>query len=233
MSRISIIIPALNEADNLEQLLPYLSNAADTPDHMEILVVDGGSTDSSVEVATRYGARVLTSAPGRAIQMNTGARQANGELLYFLHADSFPPKGFDTCIRMADASGKGSGCFRLVFDNPSRVLRGFAWFTRLNWRICRGGDQSLFIRKSWFETLGGYNPRFIIYEDNEFTGRIYAQYPFTVLPETIRTSARAYERIGVWRLQYHFAIIHLKRLLGTSPEGLYTYYRKYIRNGAA
>ncbi|WP_088339643.1 TIGR04283 family arsenosugar biosynthesis glycosyltransferase [Robiginitalea sediminis] len=228
MTRISIIIPVLNERANLEALLPYLNAAADDPSWFEVLVCDGGSTDGGAEVARCHGASFLSSAPGRARQMNAGALEARGEVLYFLHADSRPPQGFDKMILKAHDRGKGAGCFRLAFDSPNLVLRAFAWFTRLNWPLCRGGDQSLFIRKAWFEALGGFNERFIIYEDNEFTGRIYDRFAFTVLPAVVKTSARRYADHGVLTLQFHYTVIHLKRWLGAPPEALYRYYRKFI-----
>lgn len=228
MNRISLIIPVLNEGENLERLLPYLKAHVQTDDLEEIIVVDGGSQDNSIEIARRHGASVLESKKGRAEQMNAGAAAARGEILYFLHADSLPPAGFDRYILDAQLAGPSAGCFRLRFDNRDLVLAGFAWFTRWNWPICRGGDQSLFIPTKWFWELGGYNPEYIIYEDNEFTGRIYKKYPFRILKQEVVTSARKYERMGVWKLQYHFAAIHFMNFTGAGPERLYRYYRQHV-----
>ena len=233
MSRISLIIPVLNEAEALRALLPYLREQAQTSDALcEIVVADGGSTDQSVAIAEAHGARVVRSEAGRARQMNAGARQALGEILYFLHADTFPPPRYDRLIMQATAREPVAGCFRLAFDRPGTVLRFFAWFTRLNWPICRGGDQSLFLPAAWFEALGGFNEAFRIYEDNELTGRLYRRYGFVVLPQTVTTSTRRYREVGTLRLQYYFAVIHLKKWLGSSPEALYRYYRKKIARGA-
>ncbi|MDG1571853.1 TIGR04283 family arsenosugar biosynthesis glycosyltransferase [Robiginitalea sp. M366] len=229
MKGISVIIPVLEEAENLERLLPYLQCASTPGAVTEVLVVDGGSGDDSVTVAQKHGALVVESPRGRALQMNAGAARAQGDILYFLHADSLPPRGFDRQIRTAVNQGYGAGCFRLAFDHPSSALRVFAWFTRLNWALCRGGDQSLFVRAEVFRDLQGYNPRFVIYEDNELIGRIRRRYRFRVIPDTLVTSARKYEIHGVWRLQAHFGIIHLLRALGASPERLYRYYRKYVK----
>ncbi len=228
MKRISLIIPVLNEGENLEKLLPYLKANTQSDGLEEILVVDGGSQDGSVAIARRHGARVLQSKKGRAEQLNAGAAAAKGEILYFLHADSFPPQGFDRHILDAQLKGPSAGCFRLRFNNKDLVLAGFAWFTRLNWPICRGGDQSLFIPKKWFWELGGYNTEYIIYEDNELTGRIYRRFPFRILKQEVVTSARKYEHMGVWRLQYHFAAIHFMYFTGAGPERLYRYYREHI-----
>lgn len=228
MNRISLIIPVLNEAAGLRELLPYLREQAQTDALCEIMVVDGGSTDGSAEVAATLGAAVLLSEPGRAVQMNAGARIAQGEVLYFLHADTYPPPGYDALIAGAQANGPAAGCFRLRFDQSDFVLGFFAWFTRLNWPICRGGDQSLFVPASWFRKLGGYNEGYRIYEDNELTNRLYRRYGFQVLPQAVTTSARRHRQMGTLRLQYHFAVIHLKKWLGSGPEPLYKYYRKNI-----
>lgn len=103
------------------------------------------------------------------------------------------------------------------------------WFTRFNHISCRGGDQSLFVAKTLFKEIKGFDERFRIYEDNEIISRLYAQKQFVVLPATVVTSARKYLQNGVWRLQYHFSIIHLKRRLGHSTESMLVYYRKKIR----
>lgn len=233
MSSISIIIPVLNEAPQLEVLLPSLKARAETDKICEVIVADGGSRDSSVETAHRHGARVCISPIGRAKQMNTGALEARGEILYFLHADSFPPYGFDQQILRRMAEKPCAGCFRLRFEPAHWFLNFFAWWTRVNHPICRGGDQSLFIPMTWFEDLGGFDERFRIYEDNEFIGRIYRNYSFTIIPEEITTSSRRYRKVGIYLLQYRFSVIHMKRLLGAEPEELYAYYEKYIRGRSA
>lgn len=229
MQQISLVIPVLNEAANLEKLLPCLKERSTAGAVKEVLVVDGGSRDASVAIARKHGARLLQSDTGRALQMNAGAEAARGDILYFLHADSFPPPGYDRLILDAQSPGPTAGCFRLRFDRPNLVLAAFAWCTRWNWPICRGGDQSLFIPAAWFRTLGGYNTSYRIYEDNEFTGRIYRRYPFRVLPHTVHTSARKYAQIGVLRLQYHFGVIHLLRYTGAGPQRLYRYYQAHIQ----
>ncbi|MFZ9004867.1 MAG: TIGR04283 family arsenosugar biosynthesis glycosyltransferase, partial [Robiginitalea sp.] len=168
---------------------------------------------------------------GRARQMNHGAELARGEILYFLHADSLPPEGFDRWILRAMEEKLRAGCFRLRFDPPHWFLNAFAWCTRINHPLCRGGDQSLCLPQSWFRAAGGFDERFRIYEDNEFIGRLYSDYSFRVLPAYITTSSRRYKKIGVFRLQYHYSVIHLKRVLGAPPEILYSYYQKHIGTG--
>ncbi|MDX1331831.1 MAG: TIGR04283 family arsenosugar biosynthesis glycosyltransferase [Robiginitalea sp.] len=230
MMEISIVIPVLNEAERLGTLLPELNKRTETDAVREIIVVDGGSEDKSTEVAGNNGARVLNAPKGRARQMNAGARSARGDLLYFLHADSLPPAGFDRFILQAMEGGLQAGCFRLQFDPPHWFLNAFAWCTRINHPLCRGGDQSLFVPRLWFEKSGGFDEAFRIYEDNQFIGRLYREFSFRVLPAYVTTSTRRYETVGVFRLQYHYSIIHLKRILGAPPEALLNYYQKYIGN---
>ena len=224
---ISIIIPVLNEAECIHILLPYLTQ--NRPSHCkEIIVVDGGSTDATVSLAKSHGAKVLSCEKGRARQMNWGARHATGSILYFLHVDTLPPKNFDKSICQAITAESQAGCFQMKFDSTSILLRFFAWFTRINHKICRGGDQSLFVSKSLFMTTKGFNEDYKIYEDNEFIGRLYRETNFKVLPQKVRTSARRYEKLGPLRLQFHFGIIHLMNFLGAGPEQLYQYYNKKI-----
>lgn len=226
---ISIVIPVINEEDNLSRLIPYLKTVAETPENMELIVVDGGSTDRSVEIATSLGAVVENSVQGRAFQLNKGARLAKGDILYFLHADSFPPQAFDRLIRKANSLKSEAGCFRLKFDSSSKFLGIFAWFSRFNFLLCRGGDQSLFITKNLFNSLGGFDESYRVYEDNEFIGRIYRVSKFKVLPQKIKTSARKYRLNGFIKLQYHFARIHLMYFRGYRPEVLYAYYNRHIK----
>ncbi|TLF46915.1 TIGR04283 family arsenosugar biosynthesis glycosyltransferase [Maribacter aurantiacus] len=225
---ISIIIPVLNEEDYIQRVLAKILENTCTDQIMEILIVDGGSTDRTVFFAQKFGARVLSSEKGRANQMNWGAKNASGDILYFLHVDSLPPPGFDTQVLKVVEEGIRTGCFRLKFDSPSPFLGFFAWCTKINRPICRGGDQSLFVDKELFETLGGFDENYKVYEDNEFIGRLYKKTPFKVINDYVETSARRYMEKGMVRLQYHFAMIHLKYYLGKGPENIYDYYRKNI-----
>lgn len=226
--QISIIIPVLNEEQYIKKVLTSIKTNATSECIHEILVIDGGSEDTTVAVARSLGATVILSERGRAKQMNLGAKIATGDLLYFLHVDTVPPKGFDYQISAAFLNGNEAGCFRLQFDSNHPVLHFFAWFTRINHQICRGGDQSLYISKNLFYKVGGFNTAYTIYEDNEFIGRIYKLATFTILPNTVRTSARRYQNKGVFTLQYHFGIVHLKYYLGAEPSTLYDYYKQYI-----
>lgn len=227
---LSIIIPVLNEEAAIEPLINAIRQRCTAGNIKEIIVVDGGSTDTTIAIATMLNTTILHSKKGRAKQMNVGANYATGDILYFLHADTIPPPHFDTSILNAINKEQYAGSFRLKFDNNSLFLNFFAWFTRINHKICRGGDQSLFITKNLFTKLNGYNEDYIIYEDGEFIARLYKEKIFIILPDKVITSARKYQEIGMLKLQYHFGMIHLQKRIGKSPEELYNYYKKNIAN---
>lgn len=264
MTKLSIIIPMLNEADNIKNLLEHILQNVSQKNNIEIIIADGGSTDDSQEIvanflditwsaladrseterpqasrnkintkfananSTRTDIQLLTAEKGRAKQMNLGAKHASGNILYFLHADSFPPKNFDQLIINEVEKGNSAGCFRLQFKSNHWWLRLASWFTKFNWKACRGGDQSQFITKTLFNEIGGYDETFTIYEDYILINALYARKEFVVLNKKIETSARLYEIHGVWKLQYHFLAIYIKKGLGASAEELYAYYKKHI-----
>jgi rSAM/selenodomain-associated transferase 2 len=228
---ISIIIPVLNEANNIGRLLLHLTESSSPENISEIIVVDGGSTDGTIETVkqfTRTDVKLISSPKGRAKQMNIGAKESTGKILYFLHADTFPPKNFDKLIIDKVKNGHEAGCFRMKFDSSHWWLRLAGWLTQFNFKACRGGDQSLFITKSLFDTIGGYNENYIIYEDNILIGELYKRRQFTVINKKIKTSARLYKKVGIWKLQYHFWTIHIKNWLGASADEMLAYYKKNI-----
>lgn len=231
MNKISVIIPVLNEASTIEKLLFHLIDNASLGNISEIIVIDGGSTDGSQKIINSLDLNIITllnSDKGRAKQMNVGARASKGNILYFLHADSFPPLHYDKYI--IDEIGKGNlaGCFRLTFDNKHWWLRLASWLTQFSWRACRGGDQSQFITKTLFEDIGGFDESFTIYEDNILINELYKRKEFVVINKKIKTSDRLYRRHGIWKLQYHFWTIYVKKWFGATAEDLHKYYLKHI-----
>jgi len=225
---ISIIIPTFNEAHGLGQLLAYLNDIVDKSLVREIIVVDGQSTDATKHIAVRHNTIVLESPKGRAKQMNFGARHSENGILYFLHADTYPPKGFDQRIVNAVLEGNEAGCFRMKFDTKNPVLQFFAYLSRINHSLCRGGDQSLFITKEGFMKKRGFNENYVIYEDTEFIKRLYKDLKFKILPQDVITSARKYQEKGWFKVQFHFGMIHLKNYLGAGPDELYKYYQRNL-----
>lgn len=226
---ISIIIPTYNEADQIANTIS-LTLAAAEPHRVEMLVVDGGSGDDTATIAKKCGATVIESPrKGRAAQMNCGAASATGELLYFLHADTIPPKGFATQILDALERGATSGCFRLAFDHPHPFLRANAWFTRFNVNAVRFGDQSLFVTTRVFRKAGGFREDLVVMEDQEIIHRLRRWGKFRVLKDKVTTSAQKYLDNGVYRMQAIFFRIWAMYYLGYSQEKLVRTYRRLIR----
>ena len=233
MNKISIIIPILNEANSIVLLLQHLIDNSSSTSISEIIVVDGGSKDESFKMVSEFlllnnKVVLISSERGRAKQMNLGQQKATGTILYFLHADSFPPSDFDQLIINEVEKGNLAGCFKMKFDHQHWWLQLASWLTQFKWRACRGGDQSQYITKILFDEIGGYDERFMIYEDNILINELYKINQFKVIQKPIVTSARLYERKGIWTLQYHFWTIYIKRWIGASPEEIYKYYNKYI-----
>ena len=227
--KISIIIPILNEAETIGELIQHLIDNSSDKNISEIIVVDGGSSDNSIYVVNNFSTvQLLNSERGRAKQMNHGAKISNGDILYFLHADSFPPKDFDKLMITEVEKGNKAGCFRMQFDSNHWWLRLASWLTQFSWRACRGGDQSQFITRDLFEEIGGYDESFVIYEDNILINELFARQQFVVINKKLRTSARLYRKHGVWKLQYHFWTIYVKKWFGADADELFAYYKKNI-----
>jgi len=230
MNKISIIIPMLNEAETIKKLLNYLITCSSEENISEIIVVDGGSTDGSQEIVSKFkNIMLINSNKGRAKQMNRGVDASNGNILYFLHADSYPPKGFDQLVLNAVEKGNLAGCFKMKFDSNHWWLKLAGWLTQFSWRASRGGDQSQFITKELFKEIGGFDEQFAIYEDNDLINKLYARNQFVVIQEWLTTSARRYNCNGIWKLQYHYWTIYIKKWFGASAYDLQKYYLKYIR----
>lgn len=227
---ISIIIPVLNESNSIKDLIYHLIDCSTLRNISEIIVVDGGSTDGTQQIieSLNLNIKFLHSEKGRAKQMNLGAKSAKGDIFYFLHADSFPPVNYDRLIVNEIKKSNNAGCFRMQFDSNHWWLRLASWFTKFSWRACRGGDQSQFITKTLFNEIGGYDETYTIYEDNILINELYKRNAFVVINEKIKTSARLYEKQGVWKVQYHFWAIYVKRWFGASADELFAYYSKHL-----
>jgi rSAM/selenodomain-associated transferase 2 len=234
--QLSIIVPTYNEEEGIESLLTYLQKTKSANIVSEIIVVDGGSTDNTIQVVNDFfcssdsckETRKLER--GRAMQLNSGANKAKGEILYFLHADTFPPIGFDEAILKVASKKTQAGSFRMQFDKDSLFFNFWSWFTRFKWNVASGGDQSLFITKKLFNQIGGFREEWIIMEDIEIISRIKAATHYIKLSQNVITSARKYDRIGAIKLQTVFSIMHIKKMMGASPKSLFSYYKKKVED---
>ena len=222
MASVSVIIPALNEATVLEQTLTALSSITE----LELVVVDGGSQDGTVDLARQY-AKVYLSQPGRARQMNLGAQQTGGELLLFLHADSVLfPEAVEAMKKAMDDPGVVGGAFCLGIDSSSLALGLIAAVANWRTRITRipYGDQGIFVRRSVFKQLGGY-PEQPLMEDLEFSRRLKRVGRVVILSDVIRTSSRRWDREGIWRTTLRNQMLILLYFMGVSPSRLSSWYR--------
>ncbi len=220
---LSAVIPVLNEAANLGRALQSLSSGTE----VEVLVVDGGSRDATVQVAERAGARVLFSQPGRGRQMNVGARAARGEIVFFLHGDSQAPFLYDWYIRQAlSLAGVAGGSFSFGVDKPFAGARLIAAMTnvRSQWLGLPYGDQGLFVPKPLFLKCGGFRETPLL-EDVHLVKAVKARGRVVTLPAPVLTSARRWTRLGPFQTTLINQIImagyllrvpepHLARLYG-------------------
>ncbi len=232
--KISVIIPVLNEEGCIHKLLAHLVSASANATNLEFIIVDGGSEDSTVEEVSAFQKRnpsicvQLINAPkGRARQLVAGADQATGEILYFLHADSFPPQAFDAHIIDAVKNQHPAGCFRMTFDSYHPWLKFISWFTRFNWLASRGGDQSQYITAQLYQDIGGFNAELQLCEDYDLIHKLYKNETFYVIQKTLKTSARRYHEKGVMRLQLIYLFIYWKRYRGAGPEEIKRIYATY------
>jgi rSAM/selenodomain-associated transferase 2 len=241
--RLSVIVPMLNEERAIGATLDALRRGAP---QAEIVVVDGGSTDRSAEIAESYGVEfaraasdacptatggagaivVLRAARGRARQMNVGARAAGGEALVFVHADTLVPVTFhsDVAAALSDPRIIG-GRFDLALDEPSLAGRLLGRLISLRSRVMRTatGDQAIFVRREVFEGLGGF-AEIELCEDIDFARRLKRTGRVACLRSRVITSARRWRRNGLIRTVLKMWIIKSLFLAGVSPAWLRRHY---------
>jgi uncharacterized protein len=213
--KISVIIPALNEEDNIASTIASAQSAPNA----ETLVVDGGSSDGTVEIARFAGVKVLESQPGRACQMNIGAAAASGEILLFLHADTVLPDNYDRLVGLALSSDNTvCGAFELKMDSSGMwfdVVEKTANF-RARRRALPYGDQGLFIHSNLFHTIGGYK-EIPIMEDVELVRRLRRKGNIAIVPVPVQTSSRRYTKLGPLKTLIINKIAMILYKIGVSP----------------
>jgi rSAM/selenodomain-associated transferase 2 len=217
---LSIIIPVLNEADTIvaavQALTPLRARGA------EIIAVDGGSSDDTVTLATAHSDRVITSARGRATQMNAGAAVARGDVLLFLHADTrLPPDADRLIVDGLARSRRAWGRFDVAIDGNHPLLPVVAAFMNARSRLTgvATGDQAMFMTRTAFDAAGGF-PEIALMEDIAFAQRLKHISPPLCLRARVTTSGRRWKTRGVLRTILLMWRLRLAYFLGAKPEDL-------------
>jgi rSAM/selenodomain-associated transferase 2 len=225
---ISIIIPTYREESSISRLVKYLKENAKGV-IAEIIVSDAGSDDATVQSAIHAGAKAVVSPQrGRGAQMNYGALLATGEILYFVHADVLPPTSFTGDILKAVNDGYDFGRYFMKFDSKKWYLRINEFFTRFDFFVCYGGDQTLFITKQLFEKTGGFKSGMRIMEDFEFTKRARKEGRYKILKKGALISARKYDTNSWWQVQMANKKIVSMYKKGASQQEMVDMYKKML-----
>lgn len=222
--RISIVVPALDEAGGIVHTLRALQSWRGAGH--ELIVVDGGSRDATVDQARPWADRVLVSERGRARQMNAGAVAAQGAVLLFLHADTRLPPGADRAVLQAVSGGAAWGRFDVTIEGRSAWLPlvGALMNLRSRWTGIATGDQAIFVRRADFDAVGGF-PDQPLMEDIELSRRLRARGRPACLRLRATTSGRRWDDRGAWRTILLMWRLRLLYALGTPAERLAEAYR--------
>ena len=226
-SMISIIVPTLNEAGTITATLRQLQDCRNRGH--EVIVVDGGSTDATVQLAQPLANRIIQSSSGRARQMQTGADMARGELLWFLHADTRIPDHACHAILAALASGKQQwGYFDVQFPERNRLLDLVAWMMNQRTRLTRiaTGDQGIFVTRDLFEQVSGFQI-IPLMEDIALSRRLKRQSQPACTGVKLTTSSRRWRRHGILRTILLMWSLRFAYFLGISPATLVKYYEPH------
>jgi rSAM/selenodomain-associated transferase 2 len=219
--RISVVIPALDEADRISSLIEALH----ADGFKEVIVADGASSDATKAIASAAGALVVDAPRGRGKQLQCGAAAATGDHLFFIHADSVPPPDARRLIMQTLTKKRVvAGCFRLKFDDRHPVLTVFATVSRINHPLFTYGDQGLFLSRAMYDRVGGYSDA-PVFEDVEILNRLRREGKFIKRSEPITTSARRFLRDGVVRREVTSFGLVLLYNMGVSPERIAHWYR--------
>ena len=219
----TIVIPVLNEASNLDGLLQDTLRKAGG--HWCIRLVDGGSRDQTLAIAAQYPVEILSSARGRAQQMNAGTQHAPGEVLVFLHADTRLPDQFNALMRQFLRSPLQWGRFNVRLDDDDWLLVLTARLINLRSRITgiATGDQAIFVRRQAFESIGGFED-IPLMEDIELSKRLKQLSRPCCVRSAVLTSSRRWQQHGVVHTILLMWSIRLAYWLGVSPQRLWRWY---------
>ena len=229
---ISIIIPVINEAGFIENMLQSLLMLRDEA-NFEILIADGGSSDATIQIASQH-ARIVKSPAGRAIQQNTAARQASGDIFFFAQAHMTIPKGtLRTIQKTITRDNYDGGGFSNLFSGHNEKIKRLGRI--LNFRFFDNdhgentiffGDNGIFVRKTVFEAMGGFR-EIPIMEDYDFSQRLRENYRVKrILQPRLLISPRRHLENGFLKTRLQWILIKKLYLLGVSPERLNRWYRR-------
>jgi rSAM/selenodomain-associated transferase 2 len=226
---LSVIVPMLNEERAIAPTLDAIAAGASGAEVIvEVIVVDGGSSDRSRDVARPRCARLLVAPRGLARQMNAGAATAEGDALAFVHADTLVPPTFarDIAVALADPAVVG-GRFDLRLDDDAPMLRLIGWLISVRSRLSRTGtgDQAIFVRREVFERLGGYRD-IALCEDLDLARRLKRAGRVACLRSQVTASARQWRERGVFATTARMWFIRIAFLLGVSPSRLAHLYNR-------
>ncbi len=226
--KISVIIPTLNEERCIGALIDFFL-LHQTNELIEIIVVDGFSTDNTISIAKSKNVKVLKSdIKSRAVQLNLGAMNALGNVLYFVHADTQPPKTFTQDIKNALKEGYTHACYRSKFDTESNGMKLNAFFTRFPILISRGGDQTLAIDNRTFKDLNGFDEKFIIMEEYDLIRRAKKIGKLKIFSKACLISCRKYDKNSYFRVNFSNFLVFSMFSLGFSPQTLKATYKKLL-----
>lgn len=221
--KLSIIVPVLNEAAQIQTLLQTLR--VFQQQGCEVIVVDGGSQDTTVDLAAGLADQVIRVEKQRARQMNAGAAQASGEFLLFLHADTRLPEQADKLVRAALQSAPwGRFDVQIIGRSPMLAVIAAMMNWRSRWSSIATGDQALFMRRGLFQQVGGF-PEQALMEDIEISCRLRKIAAPVNLSAKVATSGRRWMQHGVWRTIFLMWRLRFLYWLGVSPERLARAYR--------
>lgn len=222
--KVSIIIPVLNEENKIPEIL-FLLQSFRRAGH-EVIVVDGGSDDNSLALASEAADKVISSGAGRAQQMNKGASAATGDVYLFLHADTILPENALDQITSCFQHGKFWGRFDVRLSGSRHIFRLIEFMMNLRSRLTSiaTGDQAIFIESGLFHEVGGY-PQIALMEDIAMSCQLRKKIKPVCLRSRVITSSRRWETNGVYATIFLMWKLRLYYFLGMSPQRLARLYR--------
>ena len=221
MLNISVIIPTLNEERFLGNLLNQLKQF---DENVEIIISDGGSTDKTLEIAESFNVKIVKGRKGRGEQLNRGAKIANGNIFVFQHADTLlPDNAFELIKNHFKEDGNYVATYRLGFDRESVTYKFYTYLTKFDSIFTTFGDQTIVVRKEFFETVGRF-PNNPIFEDVAFLRKARKQTGIVKLPANVITSARRFNKNGAIKTQLISAFYFALYFFGVDTSKIYNRY---------